>query len=887
MEYTKSGNVSFGGDTRGYNLGGTQYTHWPGGISSYSIFLLFLIFFVCVGGAQAATTQVHIVKYASDGTTVINEMTVDYLWLESHLPVLGDGVTHYYHQGPVFESAWESAHPGEPYDMWDPEETVNYHDKDMGAVKGSSLEDICDLVGGMAEGDLVKIISSDGFFKTFPYQNVYYPEARQGTIVLTWYRGAEGYVPDYYDGMRIVFFADTSTNPDGMHVFGVWDMHETIPEEFWHYFYSGSTLYPTTTGYTVKYVDRVEILSNEPPTGSLTVTSYPANAVIYLDGEEVGHTNATLHGLEPDGYEVRIHLDNYEDPLPKIVQISPGGISSVHFDLEPVIGDISVVSSPSNACIYLDGDDTSRFTDTILEDVPAGTHVVSLKKSGYLDSSQSVTVVAGETVHVSFSLVPVETGADNTGQYSAGFGGKILSLSVTDAFQGGVSSVIAKPQTTILTGGSALSLPFDVVLPEQALIRTGRLYLYTWNEFESFLSARDPDLEVEFQGITVIPDRTYTDTLREGSSEIRIHTFCYDVADLIEGSGTYSSLVKNTGVPEDSGTIWGASLLIAYEDGSLPLLRWWLFEGCDAIKSEPYSSAVSTGAAIERTLDPARIDEAELSIITTGAEGTMANHRLLVNDMVPDRHFSKTASQIGRLSFILTPNYFIRSGNRIEIESYSSSAAPGDYLENRNVILVLTYLHGEVEALTWNGSTFDKEYVVSEYQFAIPSEFSQPLIYGTGNGELVLRIEGKTKISVPDGSTVATLTIQKLNETHFFPDMGLIWLYYFTPEDAVADRPLRLSISLDPDAFHDHAMIPVLIRYDPLSGKWDDIPSPFSAEDNRIISDIDRFGLYGIHLRGAPGEEAASPEETKSTSLPALLALFAIIACCVLQKRRR
>jgi hypothetical protein len=56
--------------------------------------------------------------------------------------------------------------------------------------------------------------------------------------------------------MRLVFFADTSTNPDGKHVFGNGDMHEVMPPESIHLF---DDLYPSTGGYTVKWVDEVRI----------------------------------------------------------------------------------------------------------------------------------------------------------------------------------------------------------------------------------------------------------------------------------------------------------------------------------------------------------------------------------------------------------------------------------------------------------------------------------------------------------------------------------------------------------------------------------------------------------------------------------------------------
>ena len=38
---------------------------------------------------MAATTQLHIVKYANDGKTILNETTKTYQWMESNLPGIG------------------------------------------------------------------------------------------------------------------------------------------------------------------------------------------------------------------------------------------------------------------------------------------------------------------------------------------------------------------------------------------------------------------------------------------------------------------------------------------------------------------------------------------------------------------------------------------------------------------------------------------------------------------------------------------------------------------------------------------------------------------------------------------------------------------------------
>ncbi len=201
------------------------------------------------------TDTVTIAAYGPDGDTVLEEKSVTVQWMEQNLPVQGDGVTHYYHQGPVFVGDKES--------QWDRNETTNF--RDMGAVKGTAVRDLCDLAGGMAPGDEVMVKSGDGYHVEFGYENIYAPLPRQGNITVCWYNAEEsavgerqgtGYPPSYHVGMRLVFFADNSTNTEGKHVFGNEDMRAVMPPGTIHLF---DNLYPSTGGYTVKWVDEVRI----------------------------------------------------------------------------------------------------------------------------------------------------------------------------------------------------------------------------------------------------------------------------------------------------------------------------------------------------------------------------------------------------------------------------------------------------------------------------------------------------------------------------------------------------------------------------------------------------------------------------------------------------
>jgi PKD repeat protein/DMSO/TMAO reductase YedYZ molybdopterin-dependent catalytic subunit len=236
---------------------------------SISIAFILVAVLIIAPAMGAASTSVHIIKYANDGTTIINETTKDFQWMEANLPVLGDGVTHYYMQGPVFNSSITN--------KWNPEENDSaILTKDFGAAKGTDIKDLCNLVGGMSPGDYyVTLMASDGFSKQFAYSSIYNPPARAGPMVLTWYRTDLGYVNgSYATGMRNVMFADTTTNPWGNHVFGLWDMHETYPETFWYYYQPGQ---PSATGLSVQNIDRILIFSNDPAPPAPLAADFTAN----------------------------------------------------------------------------------------------------------------------------------------------------------------------------------------------------------------------------------------------------------------------------------------------------------------------------------------------------------------------------------------------------------------------------------------------------------------------------------------------------------------------------------------------------------------------------------------------------------------------------------
>jgi PKD repeat protein len=329
----------------------------------YPRFLLVLLILCIIGlvivapvaAATPNTTQIHVVKYANDGTTILGETTKTYQWLEANLPVQGDGLTHYYHQGPVFK---DNADPTvEAALRWNPEEDQNVEENDNGAVKGTNLKDICDLVGGMNAGETVKLKASDGFSKTFAYENVYNYPARQGPMVITWFLNGSGY-PDsgYANGMKLVFFADDSTNPFGVHAMGNYDWHESAAPAYWYYYTSGSEQYPTTTGLSVKYISDVLIYSDDAPPAP--VAPVAAFSALPLSGNaplSVQFTDAST-GTGPLAYawdfdnngvtDSTLPSPSYTYPNAGIYTVNLTVKNSVSSDSEIKSGYISVTTAP-------------------------------------------------------------------------------------------------------------------------------------------------------------------------------------------------------------------------------------------------------------------------------------------------------------------------------------------------------------------------------------------------------------------------------------------------------------------------------------------------------------------------------------------------------------
>lgn len=118
----------------------------------------------------------------------------------------------------------------------------------QGTYSGPSVASLVDLVGGMMEGDFLRVVASDGYSEQFGFLNVYPGDdwlVLQGTmIVATEFEGVA--VPDWEDGPRLAFLA-----PDGLYSNS--DCEATSYED------QGYFLYPSAGARWVRWVASIVV----------------------------------------------------------------------------------------------------------------------------------------------------------------------------------------------------------------------------------------------------------------------------------------------------------------------------------------------------------------------------------------------------------------------------------------------------------------------------------------------------------------------------------------------------------------------------------------------------------------------------------------------------
>ena len=128
-------------------------------------------------------------------------------------------------------------------------------------------------------------------------------------------------------------------------------------------------------------------------TGSISIKSNHSEAIIYLDGEEVGKTPDTIKSVAIGTHEVEVKMEGYAG-WKKTVNIKKGKEITLKAVLQSITGTISLASEPTEAIILLDGEIVGK-TSKIMTGIKTGIHEVEVQQDGYVSWKNTIKIKAG------------------------------------------------------------------------------------------------------------------------------------------------------------------------------------------------------------------------------------------------------------------------------------------------------------------------------------------------------------------------------------------------------------------------------------------------------------------------------------------------------------
>lgn len=260
--------------------------------------------------------------------------------------------------------------------------------------------------------------------------------------------------------------------------------------------------------------------------------SEPDGADVYLNNELMGKT--PFRAEQPEGrYEWRLERELYLSDA-GVFDLKAGKRQRLNVILKPNYGTVEVSTQPEGgASISLNGIKMVETTPVTLNEVPVGDHIITATHPWYETKSEKVSIIAGETKDVSFSLLPnfaeliVEARADeevyindirkSSGKYTARYHPGVYRVEVRRA-----GHRPANRQITLERGGAVrLELNPEPILsnlkvlstPEDAEIFLNGNHFGTTPYIIRDLLVGDYDLELRKEGFGTSNQRV---TVKEG-----------------------------------------------------------------------------------------------------------------------------------------------------------------------------------------------------------------------------------------------------------------------------------------------------------------------------------------------------------------------------------
>ena len=152
-------------------------------------------------------------------------------------------------------------------------------------------------------------------------------------------------------------------------------------------------------------------VQTEMNTGFIHIESMPSGASVYVDGVYQGVTQGgnplDLTGIPPGEHVLTLRLENYQDYTTRVL-VQAGKTASVRASLVPLqapagSGVVQISSEPSGAHIFLDNL-CIGITPLTIPSIPAETHEIVIRLSGYQDYRNTFNLSPGQTAQIQVAL---------------------------------------------------------------------------------------------------------------------------------------------------------------------------------------------------------------------------------------------------------------------------------------------------------------------------------------------------------------------------------------------------------------------------------------------------------------------------------------------------
>ena len=170
---------------------------------------------------------------------------------------------------------------------------------------------------------------------------------------------------------------------------------------------------PWTRSLKVQSGDELKVAATlETQPAVLRITSEPAGASIFVNGEPHGKTPAVIENLVPGDYGLRVELAGYAVAT-QSVAVSAAEQQPVFFQLLHNVGSLEVTTAPPDVHVLVDGrdrgvtppgDKEGVSASLLIDELQAGAHRVQLVAKGFFPMERSVTIERGGTASLKEAL---------------------------------------------------------------------------------------------------------------------------------------------------------------------------------------------------------------------------------------------------------------------------------------------------------------------------------------------------------------------------------------------------------------------------------------------------------------------------------------------------